>query len=65
MPTPPTPSASATSALSLNKVGVVLREKGDLAGALDAFQASRAIESALAERLDGSNAGWQRDISGT
>jgi len=42
--------------------GNVLREQGDLAGALDAFRQSLAVRQRLAA-ADPSNADWQRDLS--
>ena len=44
--------------------GDVLRDQGDLAGALAAYQQSLAVSRRLAE-ADASNAGWQRDLSYT
>ena len=42
--------------------GDVLRDQGDLAGALAAYRESLAVRRRLAE-ADPSNAGWQRDLS--
>ena len=43
------------------KIGDVLRDQGDLAGALQAFRDSLAIAERLAAD-DPSHAGWQRDM---
>ena len=48
--------------MSHNKVGDVLSDQGDLAGALAAYRESLAVSRRLAE-ADPSNAGWQRDLS--
>ena len=45
-----------------NRVGKVLKDQGDLAGALAAFRQSLEIRRRLAE-ADSSNSGWQRDLS--
>ncbi len=46
----------------LNRQGDVLRDQGDLGGALAAYLESLAVRRRLAE-VDPSNAGWQRDLS--
>jgi tetratricopeptide (TPR) repeat protein len=43
-------------------VGRVLRDQGDLSGALAAYRESLAVRQRLAA-ADPSNAGWQRDLS--
>ena len=43
-------------------MGNVLRDQGDLAGALAAYRESLQVRRRLAE-ADPSNAGWQRDLS--
>jgi hypothetical protein len=48
--------------VSLNKVGDVKRDEGDLTGALKAYEDSLAIADRLA-KSDPGNAGWQRDLS--
>jgi tetratricopeptide (TPR) repeat protein len=48
--------------VSHNKIGDVLRAQGNLAQALDAFKASRAIAERLAA-ADPQNAEWQRDLA--
>ena len=44
------------------KIGDVLRDQGDLAGALEAYRESLAVRRRLAA-ADPSNAGWQRDLT--
>ena len=46
----------------LNRQGNILRDQGDLAGALAAYRESLQVSRRLAE-ADPSNAGWQRDLS--
>jgi tetratricopeptide (TPR) repeat protein len=46
----------------IERQGNVLRNQGDLAGALAAFRESLQVRRRLAE-ADPSNAGWQRDLS--
>ncbi len=46
----------------LDRQGDVLRDQGDLAGALAAYRESLELSRGLAE-ADPSNAGWQRDLS--
>jgi tetratricopeptide (TPR) repeat protein len=46
----------------INRQGDVLRDQGDLAGALASYRASLQLSRRLAE-ADPSNAGWQRDLS--
>ena len=48
--------------VTLNEIGDVLVAQGDLAKALESFQASHTIFERLAE-ADPSNAGLQRDLS--
>jgi tetratricopeptide (TPR) repeat protein len=48
--------------VSQEKIGDVLRAQGNLAEALDAYQASLAIAERLA-KADPANAGWQRDVA--
>jgi hypothetical protein len=48
--------------VSHEKIGDVLRDQGDLAGAQAAFRESLVVRRRLAE-ADPSNAGWQRDLS--
>jgi hypothetical protein len=43
-------------------VGDVLRQQGDLAGALVAYQETLQLRQRLTES-EPSNAGWQRDLS--
>jgi len=43
-------------------IGSVLRDQGDLTGALEAFRASLVTRQALAAQ-DPANAEWQRDLS--
>jgi tetratricopeptide (TPR) repeat protein len=47
--------------VSRNKVGDVLRDQGDLAGAFAEYRAALAIRQRLAEK-DPGNTQWQRDI---
>ena len=47
--------------MSHNKVGEVRQGQGDLAGALQAYQAGLDIRERLAA-ADPGNAGWQRDL---
>jgi tetratricopeptide (TPR) repeat protein len=53
------PSATEEKLLYLLQAGDMWRTAGNLAAALTSYQTSRSI----AERLDPSNAGWQRDLS--
>ena len=46
----------------LDRQGDVLRDQGDLAGALQAYRAALTVIQRLAS-ADPSNAGWQRDLS--
>jgi tetratricopeptide (TPR) repeat protein/uncharacterized membrane protein HdeD (DUF308 family) len=48
--------------VSYDRVGDVLKDQGDLAGALKSYRDSLAIREQLA-KSDPSNAGWQRDLS--
>jgi hypothetical protein len=48
--------------VSQEKVGNVLRDQGDVAGALAAYRESLQVRRRLAE-ADPSNAVWQRDLS--
>ena len=49
-------------AIGYDRVGDVLREQGDLAGALALQETSLAIRQTLAEK-DRTNAQWQMDVS--
>ena len=56
-----TPEAQRDLSVSLNKIGDLARDRGDLAAALDAFQESLAIDRALATQLDTPEA--QRELA--
>ncbi len=60
--TPATPSWQRDLSVSFEKIGDVQSAKGDLDGALKAYQDSLAIAEKLAAQ-DPGNAGWQRDLS--
>jgi hypothetical protein len=53
---------SATCQFSQDNVANVLRDEGDLTGALEFYRASLAIAQRLAAQ-DPAHAGWQRDLS--